>query len=277
MKDINISIVNYKMKDDIEKCLASLSNDIKNSALNVNIVLIDNDSNDDVGEFIRKKYPNMDFVAQSKNLGFGMSQNIGIKRHAAKYQFILNPDTIFPENANTIRKMYDFMEKNTKIGLIGPKIIYPDGSLQYSCYRFPVFFQPIFSRTKLGERGMGKKIKNKFLMMDFDHKQTIPVDWVMGSAMFARSAALEEVGLFDESFFMYAEDSDLCRRMWESGWPVYYVHDIVIKHSHGRGSAKVPGVVRALLKNKLARIHIKSWFRYMWKWKGNKKYYESKS
>ena len=69
---------------------------------------------------------------------------------------------------------------------------------------------------------------------------------------------------------MYAEDSDWCRRMWEAYWPVYYVHDIVIKHAHGRGSAKVPGIFKALIKNKLARIHLSSWLKYMWKWRGKK-------
>jgi len=92
----------------------------------------------------------------------------------------------------------------------------------------------------------------------------------MGSAMFVRNKAVKEVGLFDERYWMYAEDSDWCRRMWEMHWPVYYVHDIVVKHTHGRGSAKVPGIFKALLKNKLARVHLISWFKYMWKWRDKK-------
>ena len=96
----------------------------------------------------------------------------------------------------------------------------------------------------------------------------------MGSAMFARKEALGEVGLFDERFWMYYEDIDWCLRMWEAGWPVYYLHDIVIMHAHGRGSAKVPGVMKALLKNKLARVHLSSWLKFMWKWRGSSKYYK---
>jgi len=273
MKDINIVIVNYKMKTDIERCLASLYKDLANDNLNINIVVVDNASNDGVDLMLKEKYPAVKIILREKNDGFGKAQNAGLKSDEAKYHFILNPDTVFLENGKIIRKMYDFMETHPKIGMIGPKIVYPDNSLQYSCYRFPIFLQPVFSRTKLGQKKFGKKVSDKFLMKDFDHNSTRPVDWIMGSAMFVRGEALKQEGLFDDRFWMYAEDSDLCRRFWEAHWPVYYVHDIVIQHWHGRGSAKVPGVFRALVKNKLARVHLISWLKYMWKWRGNSIYY----
>jgi GT2 family glycosyltransferase len=185
----------------------------------------------------------------------------------------LNPDTVFPENGNFLRKMFDFMEQNPRVGIVGPKILYPDNSLQYSCFRFPKFLQPVYSRTKLGESGRGERIKNQFLMKDFSHNRTQPVDWVMGSAMFIRADAIRAAGMFDDRFWMYAEDSDLCRRMWEKNWCVYYVHDIVLQHAYGRASAKIPGVFNALFKNKYARAHVLSWIKYFWKWRGTNKYY----
>jgi GT2 family glycosyltransferase len=84
---------------------------------------------------------------------------------------------------------------------------------------------------------------------------------------------VDKIGWFDDRYFMYLEDADWCRRMWEANWPVYYVHDIVIMHMHARGSSKVPGIFQALFKNKLARIHMMSWFKYLWKWRNNHKYY----
>ena len=191
----------------------------------------------------------------------------------ASYYFVLNPDTEFPAGQNFLRKIFDFMEKNRRVGIAGPKILYPDGSLQYSCYRFPSFWQPVFSRTKLGQSGRGKAVADNFLMKDFDHNSTWPVDWVMGSAMFVRKTALDQVGGFDDRFWMYAEDSDWCRRMWEKGWAVYYVHDVHLRHAHGRASAKVPGVLNAMLRNRYARVHLWSWLKYFWKWRGNHKYY----
>jgi len=273
MKDINIVIVNYKMKNDIEQCLNSLYKDVNGDRLDINIVVVDNKSDDAVDTMLKEKFPTVKVILLPENKGFGHAQNVGLVSTEAAYHFILNPDTVFIEGQHIIKKMFDYMESHPKVGMIGPKIVNADNSLQYSCYRFPIFWQPLFSRTKFGQMGFGKKINDHFLMKDFHHASTRPVDWVMGSAMFARGVVLKQTGLFDERFWMYAEDSDLCRRMWEAGWPVYYVHNIIIKHFHGRGSAKVPGVFKALLKNKLARIHLLSWFKYMWKWRTNHKYY----
>lgn len=273
MKDINIVIVNYKMKNDIEKCLVSLYKDINNSGLDIAITVVDNNSGDGIDIFLKEKYPDIKCLMQSENVGFGKSQNRGIKEVEAKYYFALNPDTEFPEGQSVIKKMYDFMENHPKIGMIGPKIINLDGSLQYSCWRFPRSLQPLYQRTKFGQTKRGSKKVSHHHMKDFRHDETRPVDAIMGSAMFVRKEAIDKVGLFDERFWMYFEDIDWCLRMWEAHWPVYYVHDIVIRHAHGRGSAKVPGVFRALIKNKLARVHLLSWIKYMWKWKGNNKYY----
>lgn len=273
MYDVSIVIVNYKMKADIEKCLASLWPDFASDNLKVQVVVVDNASGDGVEQFLKLRYPSVRCIMLPANRGFGMATNQGIKAVDAKYYFILNPDTYFAPDTHVVTKLYNWLEAHSRVGLAGPKIFYPDGSLQYSCYRFPTFWQPLFSRTKLGLKGSGKIVNDHALMKDFDHDKTQPVDWLMGSAMFARGAALQQVGVFDDRFFMYYEDSDLCRRFWEAGWPVYYVHDIVLTHAHGRGSAKVPGVVRAIIKNKLARVHIMSWLKYMWKWRGNYKYY----
>ncbi len=273
MLDVLITVVNYKMKEHIDKCFASLFNDTGDSGLNVGVVVVDNASNDGIEQMLKEKYPAVQYIQLSDNGGFGRAQNIGLKSAAARYYFVLNPDTYFFPGSQTVKRMYDYMEAHPKIGMLGPKILYPDGSLQYSCYRFPTFLHPLISRSSFGEKGFGKKLQTHALMKDFDHNETRPVDWIMGSAMFVRGAAMAQVGMFDDRFWMYYEDSDWCRRMWEMGWPVYYVHTIVLEHLHGRGSAKVPGVFKALLKNKLARVHLASWFKYMWKWKGNNKYY----
>lgn len=276
MFDINIILVNYKMKTDIEKCLASLFPDFANDDLNVHVVVVDNASGDDIAAWLKEKFPTVSCIQQPSNDGMGKASNVGIKSAEAKYHFVLNPDTYFFPDSHVLKKLHDFMEEHPAIGMVGPKILYPDGTLQYSCYRFPTFWQPMYSRTKLGQEGKGKRLNNRAQMKEFDHNRTQPVDWVMGSAMFVRSEAIKRVGLFDERFWMYYEDADWCRRMWEAGWPVYYAHAIVLTHVHGRGSAKVPGIFRALFKNKLARMHLVSWLKFMWKWRNNNKYYLSK-
>ena len=276
MADINIIIVNYKMKDQIDRCLASLLADFVGDTVSVHIVVVDNASHDGIETLLKEKYPSVQCIAQSENIGFGRAQNVGIASAESKYHFVLNPDTYFYPGEHTLKKLYDFMEANPRVGVVGPKILYPDGSLQYSCYRFPTFWQPIFSRTQWGQKGRGKKMHEFLLMKDFDHNRAMPVDWVMGSAMLVRSDAMKQVGLFDDRFWMYYEDSDWCRRMWEAGWAVYYVPSIKIEHVHNRDSAKIPGAFKALIKNNLARVHVMSWLKYMWKWRGNYRYYTSK-
>lgn len=276
MFDICITIVNTNETELIKNCLKTLRSDSVGSGLNIYTVIIDNASTDDPSSLLRENFSQLNLILQKKNLGFGAAHNIAISSADASYYFILNPDTIFDSGQNFLRRLYDFMETYSQIGIVGPKIIYPDGSLQYSCYRFPSFWQPIYSRTKWGKAGKGKLIADRFLMKDFDHNKTEPVDWVMGSAMFVRKRAIDEVGMFDDRFWMYAEDSDWCRRMWENGWAVYYINDVVLRHYHGRASAKVPGVLNALIKNKYARVHLISWLKYFWKWRGNHKYYVEK-
>lgn len=273
MHDICLTLVTTNEAKTVRTCLLSFFEDIKESALDIAVVIVDNASNDDVAELLRKEFPRVQCIRQEKNVGFGASHNRAIAAVSARYYFVLNPDTTFPKEQHLLDRMFAFMESHPQVGMLGPRIHYPDGSLQYSCFRFPSFLQPLYSRTKLGTKGKGKRMADYFLMKDTDHEQTMPVDWVMGSAMFVRKDAIDAVGVFDERYWMYAEDSDWCRRMWEAGWPVYYLADVWIEHVHGRASAKVPGVVAALIKNKYARVHVISWLKYFWKWRGNKKYY----
>lgn len=272
MFDVSVVIVNFNMKGQIDRCLASLFEDIRGENLSVDVVVVDNASTDGSRELLKEKYPQVRLLAQEKNIGFGAAQNIGLGSAEARYYLILNPDTYFFSGEKTVKKLFDFMEKESKIGIVGPKILYPDGSIQYSCYRFPSLWHPFFIRTSLANK-KGKKYQHYFSMKDYDHQETRPVDWLMGSALFVRGRALAEVGKFDEHFWMYYEDSDLCRRFWEKGWGVYYFPGVSIEHTHSRGSAAVPGIFSAFLKNKLARVHIASWLKYMWKWRGNTKFY----
>jgi len=268
-------MVNTNEWEDIKRCLLTLYADTKDCGLDFGVVIVDNASAEDIAPLLKEFFPDVALICQERNEGFGASHNVAMKSKDATYYFVLNPDTTIVHGERLIKKMFDWMEAHPKVGILGPKILYPNGDLQYSCYRFPSFLQPIYSRTKLGRKGKGKQIAERFSMKDFDHAKTQPVDWIMGSAMFARKKAIDEVGMFDKRYWMYAEDCDWCRRMWEGHWAVYYVHDMVISHVHKRASAKVPGVLNALIKNKYARVHLISWLKYFWKWRKNHVYYQS--
>ncbi len=202
------------------------------------------------------------------NKGFGGGQNVALKRVEARYYFLANPDLLFDQTPHAVAQLVAWMDKHPLVGMAGPQLINYDGSLQYSCYSFPSLFAQIARRLSLDKRY--KRLKRRvsqLLMNDFDHSRTAPVDWIMGSAMMIRAQALRHVGGFDERFFMYFEDCDLCRRFWSHGWPVYYVPSVRITHGHRRQSASVPGI-KALLLNPLTRVHVVSWIKYFYKWRG---------
>jgi len=263
MLDLSIIIVGYKTRGLIKNCLNSIYSNLANSKLNYKIVIVDNNSQDGTVELIRDKFPEIELIVLDKNKGYSKAVNKGIRKFEAKYYFVLNPDTLFVQE-NIIDRLHGFMETNTEVGLAGPKLVNPDGSIQMSCCRFPSFFLPIYRRTALGKiRKIAKKI-DTFLMKSWDHGQTSFVDWVIGTGMFVRHEALAKAGLMDERFFMYFEDTDWCRRFWESGWKVCYVADIEIIHYHGRPSLKSGGITD-LFFNKGTRIHIASWLKYFLK------------
>lgn len=281
MKDINIVYVNYLMKEDILKAVESLSADILNCPYDIQITVVDNSGNrDSIKESVEGKFPHVKYINPNNNVGFGKGNTVGFKATPARYYFALNRDTLILPNSKTIESIIRFMDEHPRIGCIGPKLVNMDGSLQYNCYRFDfrsIVIKP-FKQINFDKKYKWvKKHADRLLMKNFDHNETRPVDWVLGAALIVRQEVVDEIGWFDERYFMYLEDCDWCRTMWEHGWPVYYVHSIIIKHRYARESAKVPGIFNALIKNKLARIHLKSWLKYMWKWKGKYKYYAESS
>lgn len=261
--DLSIIIVNYKSRKKIENCLASIyQSDL--SLLKYEVIVVENASGDNLLD-LQEKY-NFNLIISNINLGMGEGNNLGIKQSRADHILILNPDTII--NAEAIKILFNRLKNEDDIGLIGPKLIYSDGKLQYSCARFPSFFVPILRRTFLGD--YFKKVRDSFMMTDFDHKKSMQVDWLMGSCLMFKkswplSAETNYQVLFDKRYFMYFEDIDLCREIKKHGKKVIYEPQAVIIHDHARESAKNPWYY-ALLKDKITWVHIFSWFKYFKKW-----------
>ena len=261
--DLSIIIVNYRSRSKLENCLSSIYGaDL--SFLNYEVIVVENASGDELFD-LQEKY-NFNLIISNKNLGMGEGNNLGIKEARAQYVFILNPDTII--NSEALKILFERLSSEVGIGLIGPKLVYPDGSLQSSCSRFPIFFVPILRRTFLGE--YFKKTRDSFMMTDFDHKTSCEVDWLMGSCLMFKKSWLLENGeiyepIFDHRYFMYFEDIDLCREIKKHGKKIVYEPRAVIIHDHARDSAKNPWYI-ALFKDKITWIHISSWLKYFMKW-----------
>jgi N-acetylglucosaminyl-diphospho-decaprenol L-rhamnosyltransferase len=260
--DISIIILNYKSKVKTLACLESIrAADL--SGLELEIIVVDNNSNDGIEKDIKEKYKEIKFIRNNKNIGMGAGNNTGINKAQGEFILILNADTKLEKNS--IKELYNLCKDWPAVGIAAPELINPDGSHQDSCYRFPTFFMPLYRRTFIG-RFFKSKV-NAFLVKDQSERLPLEVDWVMGSCLMIRKEALEKIGGgFDERFFMYFEDVDMCRSMWQAGYKVIYYPKARIIHDHGRGSKKQAWFI-APFTNKLAREHIKSWLKYFYKWR----------
>ena len=186
---------------------------------------------------------------------------------------VLNPDIVI--KPGSLQILVRELQTQPRVGLVAPKLIFPDGSLQYSCLRWQTPAIVAYRRTALGRTPWGRRRLARYLMEDFDHNAPCDVDWVLGGAMLVRKKALEEVGGLDERYQLYFEDMDWCRSFWQAGWRVRYEPRAVMIHHHRRESARLPGLLG--LANPLARVHIASSIKYFAKHLGNKKLLRSNS
>ncbi len=235
--DISIIIVSYNVKTFLHHCINSIKN--ASPGLNVELFVVDNHSIDGTGEMVQREFPEVHFIGNDQNRGFGKANNQALKLSRGKYVLFLNPDTLIEEN--TLKVCFDFMENNNKVGIAGPKILNSDGTLQLACRRsFP---SPSIALPKLlGLSNLFPKSKmfGKYNLTYLDPDESYAVDAVSGSFMFCRANLIHELGGFDEDFFMYGEDLDLCRRVQLKNMLVYYLADTTIIHHKGESSKSAP-------------------------------------
>lgn len=226
--------------------------------LSYEIIVIDN--NPDAGFYgvLRREFPEVQYRANEKNVGFGGAMNRGIAIARGKYVLIFNPDIVLLPGS--LESMYAFMEAHADIGILGPQLVNPDGGIQHSCMRFHTPMIPVYRRTPLGILPFAKRAIAKFLMSDADHSQMQDVDWLLGAALFSRKSVIDSVKGFDDKYFLYFEDTDLCRRVWESGSRIVYFPASRMIHYHRRISND--GNLLSQLISWSTREHMKSALRY---------------
>lgn len=267
-KELSIIITAYKKAELLELCINSIKKNIGNK-IDYEIIVVDSETEEDISDLMIDKFPKITFLKNKKNQGFGKLVNQGLKRARGEYLFIINHDIIIKGSA--IQELLTFIKKNKTVGLVAPRLINFDGRIQPSAFRFYSWKTILYRRTFLGKLPFAKKYLDEFLFKkEMDKREVVDVDWVMGSAMMVSRRAVEIVGKFDESFFLYFEDVDWCRRFWENNYRVVYNPAVTVAHYHGKASGN-KGAVRAVLLNKYTRIHIKSAIVYFWKylWKKN--------
>lgn len=248
--DLTISIVNWNTRDDLCGALQA----IVGSGMKVTyeIIVVDNASTDGSTAMLRDRFPNVKLIEIERNVGFGAGHNRAFAAGLGKYRLVMNPDS--RPLSGAFDELLRFAEAHVDAAIVAPKLLNPDGSLQYSCRRFPSVAAAIFRNALFDRLFPNNRAATDYLMRDWDHAVPREVDWVSGAAMLIRADALEKLHGFDESYFMYCEDTDICRRARDAGFTVWYDPNAVFTHTIGRSTDAEP--------NRMAREHHRSMYRY---------------
>lgn len=249
---ITASIVLYKPHSTVLKAIQSFLN-VK--SLSTFLYLIDNSPTNQFqklnADLLENK--NIKYIFGGKNIGFGAAHNIALRQtiNKSEYHLVLNPDVYF--DANIIEELYKYALANRSVGQIIPKVLYPDGKLQYVCKLIPTPFNLI---ARLLPKSLLKKYNQKFELRFSGYNKIMQAPYLHGCFIFLKCTALKEIGLFDERFFMYPEDIDLTRRMHEKYKTIFYPY-VHIFHVHTKSSFK---------NLKMFAVHAYNMIKYFNKW-----------
>ncbi|MBC7236945.1 MAG: glycosyltransferase family 2 protein [Chloroflexi bacterium] len=245
MLDLAIVIVNYNTREVLDDCLRSVR--ASSEPIACKVILVDNGSCDGSVDMVREAYPWVRTIACERNGGYAWANNIGLRAAGfgqgksladlPRYALLLNPDTVLPPSALTT--LIAFMDAHPDIGVVGPKLVRRDGSLDRACRRgFPTPAVSFYHFSGLAKLFPHSPRFARYNMTFLDPDQQADVDAVVGAFMLIRAEALEQAGLLDEAFFMYGEDLDLCYRCKARGWRVVYNPAVTVLHIKGAASRK---------------------------------------
>jgi len=236
MTDLSILIVSWNTKELLLQCLRSITADLQ--GFEYQIVVVDNASVDGSVQAVKGGFPSASIIENESNIGFAAANNRGLKYCAGRYVLLINSDVVVKEGC--IEALWDYMEKNKDVGLLGPKVLNADLSIQESCRAFPTIWNSLCRAFALDTAFPKSRLFGGQLMRYWAHDETSPVDVLSGCFWMARQEALQIVGPLDERFFMYAEDKDWCKTFWERGWKVVYHPKAQAIHFSAASSSRDP-------------------------------------
>ena len=246
---LSIGIISYNTKEMLGDCLKSIAD--QGGDYLANTTVIDNASNDGSQQLVKDSFSTVKLIENKKNQGFAKAANQAIKKSDGDMVVVLNTDTVLHDNS--LENLIDFMKSCPQAGAVGPLLLNPDGSNQASGRRFPSFFDASI-HAFLGVVAPNNRYTRRYKLLDWDRNNKREVDWISGAAICLRKKAAQDVGLFDERYFMYVEDMDLCYRLWENGWKVFLLPEAKVTHHIGQSSKQ--------FNNQMIKEFEKSIFRF---------------
>ncbi|MGB2695040.1 MAG: glycosyltransferase family 2 protein [Dehalococcoidia bacterium] len=235
--DVSIVIVSYNGRDFLRRCLSSVHHHTR--GIEFEVIVVDNASADGTPEMVAEEFPQVTLIRRGSNAGFAVAVNQGAAIAKGSTVFVLNPDAELLDDA--LSRMLGYLNQHSDIGVLAPKLLDGDGSLQLSCRAFPNYAVALFNRYSLLTRILPKnRLSARYLMTAFDHSAIADVDWISAACWLIPRRTIELVGLLDEGYFWSIEDVDYCQRVHRSGLRVVYFPEVAVRHHIGVSSATLP-------------------------------------
>ncbi len=226
MAEMAVAIINHNTREQLRRCLATVR-----SAAPRQVVVVDNSSTDGSVEMVRDDFPEVELRANMINPGYGAGANQAISLCTTEYVLLLNSDTLLQPGA--LRALGDYLADHPAVAVLGPRLANPDGALQRSCYPWPSPLDMLLEVSYLDRLARYIPALRHRYLRTWQHDEPRSVPWVVGAALAIRRAAFSRVGGFDESFFMYAEEIDLARRLHAAGWQTHFAPVTTVTHVGG--------------------------------------------
>jgi N-acetylglucosaminyl-diphospho-decaprenol L-rhamnosyltransferase len=261
--ELSIIITHFKTPHLLLGCLDSIAKNLKK--ISYEVFVSDSQATQGTAFLIKYHHPKVRHLAFRKNAGYARLVNEGLRNAQGKYILILNADTII-ENEKHVEEMISYLDKNEDVGIIGPKLLNVDDTVQKSYFSEYTLSSVLARRTIWRKTPWGKRALDRFENKKISKTDPSRVDWLMGSALMTKRSLVDKIGTLDERYFMYFEDVDWCRRFRKAKYGVVYFPKATIRHFHLKESDSRKGLFD-IFTNRLTRIHIVSYLKYLVKWK----------
>jgi hypothetical protein len=244
MTDLAVIIVSYNVRDLLAQTLRSLQESLAGGDLHARVLVVENVSQDDSAAMVREQFPDVELLEPGTNLGFAGGNNFAL-RHlgfekgqlgSAEWVWLLNPDTEVVGDAP--QALVRHGRANPRVGAIGPKLRYGDGRFQHGAFAFPGLAQVALDLFPVPGRLLESRLNGRYSPSLWQGGRAFEVDMLLGAALMVRGETISDVGLLDESYFMYAEELDWCRQMREAGWWLHALPTATVIHHSGQSTRK---------------------------------------
>lgn len=256
-------ILNYRSPRDTWRCAESLLQ--QTIADRTEIIIVDNASGEESVPWLRNRIAStqapVQLIESAHNRGYGQGNELGVQHAHGEYLLIINPDNRLEPTG--LEQLIDLLKAHSDVGIVSPKLIHEDGTVRSSTRAFPHWSDLVIKRAGLGN--LFRKKMDHYLQEHDAATEPHDVDWVAGACFVLKTALYKELHGFDPRFFLFFEDTDLCRRCWQMGKRVWYVPGVI---AHDRKRRLSEGGILSIFTKRIVRIHLMSAIRYFWKWRG---------